>query len=345
MCGSFWQVEIDCVSASEWTRLIDQFDDANLYQSFAYGSVRWGAENLSHIVLKRAHDVVAIAQLWILQPTKLKLGIAYVRRGPLWVRTGTNADAEIISRIVQAMEEEYVHRRGLVLRLMPNALMESMRGQLMARALERFQAEASLPDDGNKTLVLDLSPRLQDLRSRFDRKWRNQLTAAEKRNLTVTSSTSVEEFRTFECLYSEMRLVKRFESAIDIEEFALMQAQLPEAHRMRVFLCFAESTPLAGLVTSALGDTAIYLLGATIDKGRKAKASYLLQWSLIQWLKEKQIRWYDLGGINPEKNPGVYHFKRGLSGKVEHFTGLFTLSNGVISKIINAGLAFHRALK
>lgn len=345
MGSSFWHVEIDRISPLEWARLLNLFDDANLYQTFSYGYIRWGAENLSHIVLKKGHDVVAIAQLRILQPTKLKLGIAYVRWGPLWVRTGITDNWEAISRIVQAMEEEYVHNRGLVLRIIPNTFLGSTRGQIMAEALKRFQVEAVLPGDQKKTLVLDLSPTLQSLRGQFHRKWRNQLTAAEKRGLMVTSGTTVEEFRIFGALYREMRCAKRFDSFVDVEEFTLIQAALPEAHRMWVFLCFEDQTPLGGLVVSTMGNTAIYVLGATVSHGRRTKASYLLQWSLIQWLKERQILWYDLGGIDPDKDPGVYHFKRGLSGEVKHFMGPYTLSIGAMSKVISTGLAAYLALR
>lgn len=345
MGSSFWHVEIDRVSPEEWGRLLNQFDDANLYQTYSYGCIRWGAKNLSHIVLKKGHDVVAIAQLRILRPSKLKLGIAYVRWGPLWCRSGTTDNWEAISRIVQAMEEEYVHTRGLVLRIMPNAFLGSMRGEVMAEALKRFRAEAVLPGDQKKTLVLDLSPALPGLRLQFQRKWRNQLTAAEKRNLIVTSGTSMEEFRTFGSLYREMRRTKRFNSFVNIEEFTLMQAALPEAHRMRVFLCFEHQTPLSGLVASVMGNTAIYVLGAAVGEGRRTKASYLLQWNLIQWLKERQIHWYDLGGIDPDKDPGVYHFKRGLSGEVKHFAAPFTLSTGPTSKIIRIVLAAYLALR
>ena len=46
----------------------------------------------------------------------------------------------------------------------------------------------------------------------------------------------------------------------------------------------------------------------------KAKGSYLLQWRMMQWLRERGCRWYDLGGVNPTRNPGVYHFKSGFGG-------------------------------
>ena len=54
---------------------------------------------------------------------------------------------------------------------------------------------------------------------------------------------------------------------------------------------------------------------ASNEEGRRAKASYLLQWRVIQAAREKGFQWYDLGGIDPEKDPGVHHFKQGLRGR------------------------------
>jgi lipid II:glycine glycyltransferase (peptidoglycan interpeptide bridge formation enzyme) len=47
----------------------------------------------------------------------------------------------------------------------------------------------------------------------------------------------------------------------------------------------------------------------------KAKGAYLLQWRMIEWAKGRDATRYDLGGINPESNPGVHHFKAGMGGK------------------------------
>ena len=71
---------------------------------------------------------------------------------------------------------------------------------------------------------------------------------------------------------------------------------------------------MSGLVASSIGATGIYLLGATSNEGMTAKGSYLLQWHMLQRLNGKGCEWYDLGGINAEENPGVYHFKKGLGG-------------------------------
>ena len=102
---------------------------------------------------------------------------------------------------------------------------------------------------------------------------------------------------------------------------------------------------VAGPVASAMGDSAIYLLGATSDDGLNSRGAYLLQWTLIKWLKEHGVRWYDLGGIDPERNPGVYHFKRGLSGNdITQINPLVACDSVVSSAIVRAGLAMCRTL-
>jgi hypothetical protein len=103
---------------------------------------------------------------------------------------------------------------------------------------------------------------------------------------------------------------------------------------------------VAGLVASAMGDSAIYLLGATSDAGLNTKGAYLLQWTMIRWLKENGVRWYDLGGIDPEGNPGVFSFKRGLSGlDVCQINPFVESGSAVSSAIVKAGLAMQRTLR
>jgi FemAB family len=95
-----------------------------------------------------------------------------------------------------------------------------------------------------------------------------------------------------------------------------------------------------------MGDSAVYLLGATNDDGLNSKGAYLLQWTLIRWLKENGAKWYDLGGIDPEGNPGVYHFKRGLSGVDICQMNLLAASDSAVSSgIVKAGLAMQRTLR
>ena len=116
-------------------------------------------------------------------------------------------------------------------------------------------------------------------------------------------------------MYKQMRNRKTFETTVDIEEFGRIQEDLPKTQRMRISICEQEGKPVAGIVASAIGDSAIYLLGATSDDGLNAKGSYLLQWTLIQWLKENGVKMVRLGRHRPgRQSRRVYHFKKGFSG-------------------------------
>ena len=66
----------------------------------------------------------------------------------------------------------------------------------------------------------------------------------------------------------------------------------------------------------------------------------------IQWLKENGVRHYNLGGINPETNPGVYHFKRGLSGLDSLYVEALCACTNPLSKLFaRAGLKMRGGLR
>jgi len=341
-----WQVEVDRATPVEWSRMLDLFEDANLYQTWSYGGIRWGRKNLSHLVLKRNDDVVGMAQLRIIRPTRLNFGMAYLRWGPLFHRRGRELDAEAAVGIARALHQEYVCKRRLLLQILPNAFVESPRGALFQSAFSGFTQEPRISANLYRTFILDLTPPLEQLRRNLDKKWRNQLTRAEKNGLKVVAGSGTNEYRAFCGMYKQMRNRKTFESAVNIEEFEQIQEDLPETHRMRILMCEQEGVPVAGVVASAMGDSAIYVLGATSDNGLDAKGSYLLQWTLIQWLKEIGVREYDLGGIDPQQNAGVYHFKRGLSGTdVCHMNPLVACNSALSSAIVRASLVASRVVR
>jgi len=341
-----WQVEVDRWAPDEWSQMLDLFNDANVYQTWSYSQVRWGRKNLSHLVLKRGGEAVGMAQVRIVRPTRFNLGMAYLRWGPLCERRGRPLDSEVVTRTVGALEDEYVRKRNLFLRVLPNAFVGSPRAEVTQTAFCRFDVEPSLPDNTYRTFLVDLAPGIEELRRRLDAKWRNHLSRAEKNNLKVIAGSGSAEFRTFCLIYNQMRKRKTFETTVDVEEFGRIQEELPEPHRMRILICEDRGVAVAGLVASAMGDSAIYLLGATNDDGLKSQGAYLLQWTMIRWLKENGIRWYDLGGIDPIANPGVYSFKRGFSGAdVSQVSPRMACTSVMSNAVVRAGLAIQRVLR
>lgn len=310
-----YQADVDSTEPTVWYDLLDRFEDANIYQTWSYGTVRWGERNLSRLVLRHHGEVVGMAQLRIIRLRFARRGIAYLRWGPLCHLKGRELEAETVSKMATALHEEYVRRRRLYLRILPNAFAGSARADIFQAQFSQFANGPLARAHVERTFLVDLAPPLEELRRRLDQKWRNQLNRAEKNGLKIIEGDDLETYQTFVHIYRQMWGRKQFEEGVDVDEFACIQESLPSKHRMKVLICLQEGTPVAGIVCSGMGDSAVYLLGATGDAGLKAKGGYLLQWTFITWLKQNGFRFYDLGGINPERNPGVYHFKRGFSGQ------------------------------
>jgi lipid II:glycine glycyltransferase (peptidoglycan interpeptide bridge formation enzyme) len=213
---------------------------------------------------------------------------------------------------------------------------------LFQKAFSQFSKAASIHANTERTFLLNLSPPLEELRKKLDQKWRNQLNRAEKNNLTLVEGGGAAEYRIFQQIYEKMWSRKQFDTTVDVSEFGRICEDLPPELKMKILICGHQGKPVSAIVCSAIGNTGIYLLGATHDDGLNTKGAYLLQWTMIKWLKENGFQFYDLGGIDPEKNPGVYHFKQGLSGQDVSRIASFEACEDFISAIGMKAMDFVR---
>jgi FemAB family len=329
-----YSTEVDNFDKDVWYKIIHTFDDANIYQTWAYDETRRGRNNISHMILKKNHAIVAASQLRIVKLPVLNTGIAYVRWGPLFKPKGTEIDAESFCQAIRSLRNEYACRRGLMLRIYPILFSNESEKFLPVMNQEGFVQR----EDGkhDRTLLIDLRPKLEDLRKGLNQKWRNCLNRAERNSLEMIEGYDDNLFEMFMVLYKEMLDRKKFIEPNDINEFRLIQKGLPEKYKMKIMLCRFEGKLCAGAIFSAIGNTGLYLFGAINEAGMKSNGSYILQWKFIEWLKKNQFACYDLNGINPETNPGTYNFKEGLcgkNGKDVYFLGQFQTCTSPLSSI------------
>ena len=114
-----YTAEVDSVDEKTWCQILQEFDDANIYQTWPYAAVTSGRRNMSHLILRKGGDIFAIAQIRIASVALIKVGIAYVRWGPLWRRRETELNVETFRQAIRALRNEYSCARGLVVRLFP----------------------------------------------------------------------------------------------------------------------------------------------------------------------------------------------------------------------------------
>jgi lipid II:glycine glycyltransferase (peptidoglycan interpeptide bridge formation enzyme) len=305
--------ESDGIDERLWYEHLQQFEDASLYQTWAYGEVVEGRRNMAHFVLKRNGHVVAIAQARIKRMPVFGLGIGYVRWGPVWRRAGMEADLEIYRQALRGLRNEFVCKRGLSLRLFPFAFEDDLSDIGAILETEGFSSLGG--EERERTILMDLEPPLADLKTGMNSHWKKSLKVADKHNLELLEGRSGSLFDRFIGIYKEVVSRKKFVEFIDIQQYKQIQERLPEEIKMNILLCQSGVDLCAGVVYSLLGKTAVCLFCATSDSGTKSRGSYLLQWKIIEILKDRGAAIYDLNGINPARNPGTYRFKRDLAGK------------------------------
>ncbi|HEY7625790.1 MAG TPA: peptidoglycan bridge formation glycyltransferase FemA/FemB family protein [Ilumatobacteraceae bacterium] len=269
-------------------------------------------------------------------------GVAYVSGGPLISGDGSPDDLRLT---LQALADEYVQRRKLVLRILPP----------VEWALEQWHCEPVFASLGfrvargvrpYRTIMVDLTEDEAAIRSRLHPKWRNCLSSAEREGLRVRVSTDDEDLARFGELHRELMARKGFNVDLDVDAYRCMQRMSDAEERLEVRLVEQEGVPLAGHVSSALGQSKVYLFGASTPEGNRRKASYLLQWDALTAARSRGMKWYDLGGIDPDENEGVYRFKARMNGIDVTAPGPFELlPDGGRAWVTRAAERIYRAFR
>jgi len=330
------QERVEPVGRDEWLTEAAQFQDHNYRQCWEYGRLlaeRRKAASM-HVKIERDGDVLGLADVRIKRAPLLG-GIAYISGGPL-TRKGTAEDSERLGACLDGLRRRFVDGEGLILRVQ-GTLGDPAWNE---RATACFAAEGFASASQGlayRTIVVDLRPPLAEIRAGLAQKWRNCLNKAERCNPAPAVSTRIEDFDRFAALFNPFVGRKGFRVDLDADFYRAVQSGSPPAEALTLAMLEANGRLAAGHMSSMLGDTCVYLLGATSDEALKTNAAYLLQWEVIKLARDRGMKWYDLGGIDPEGNPGVYHFKCGLGGVEMRAPGPFEIA----PKALRARLILH----
>jgi hypothetical protein len=343
---SMTDLTVKHLTRREWDELAPQFLDLSYRQGGSYAET--AAENANALsefmAIIRAGTPVGLSNVRIKQIPLLPFGIAYVHHGPL-SRRRSEDPADLFGECLDALRQEYVERRSLMLRVVPPTIAGPLSAAARVTCLQARGFLQSQYQESQETFVLDLRPSLPEIRRTFDAKWRSDLLKSEKSNLKITKSTELADFDHFEPMLLNLMREKDFLSGRDTAFFRRVQARAKAYERMVVHLAWHADELVAGHIGSFAGDTAVYLLGASTSKGRDLRASYLLQWAVIEHAKLVGNRYYDLGGINQTANPNVYRFKKRLNGEHVIEVGPYDLAPGPLTRgIFRLGEYAHSAL-
>jgi lipid II:glycine glycyltransferase (peptidoglycan interpeptide bridge formation enzyme) len=327
-----YDYKVGTANEQSWNQLVQEFDDGTIFQTWAYAAIEESPRNILPLVLTKHGEVVAIALVRFRKLPILGMGLAYVHRGPMWRRTGMEVNMEHFRQVLRALRNEFVCKRRINLRINPDIFNDDAPGLRAIIAEEGF-----LPTPHQtpvRTLLIDLTPSLDDLWKNIDRNWRRNLKRDQEKHFEVIEGSDDKLVEEVIAIYKEMASRKAIPETDLIKQMKALESMLPDGLKMKIMLCKSDEKICAGLVWSTIGDTGIDLIAATSNAGTQMGGSHLLRWMHLEEMKQQGLVHYDLNGINPAMNHGTYQFKKELAGRRGRdvfYLGKFDACAGLVS--------------
>jgi Acetyltransferase (GNAT) domain len=326
-----------------WDTIVATFADACVEQSAAHMGPRWGFSRLCGLLLREGatnEPLAAMLAVTAVIPL-IRLGLAYVKFGPLWRRRGRPAAPGTLVAGLNAMRQVFAVERGLVVRVMPPPDPDFAAEWQASLAAAGFHPHAPIADPERYLVDLTLSE-AEQLAS-LSASWRANLGKA--RGLDIREVDVNQSLPDFLALYHTMQARKGFVDRHNIETLPALAVAAPAGLGVRLFLAFADGAPVAGSLIAGAGERVFVLASASNDRGLALRAGYAVRWAIIGWLRGTQVRWLDLGG--DEADAGLRSFKRGNVGKrgrVVPLMGEFDHAGTALSGAVAAAMTFTHGL-
>ena len=296
----------DDFTEGQWQAWQAQAGCSNLLQSWPYGETK-GVEGwrVKRAVFYVNNEPIALVQVLQKHIAKV-LTVSRINRGPVFLRSLTLEEQRAVWANLAPLGNLWC---GRLLAVAPELKLSGSSLIMMAdMGFRQFS-----PHTWESTW-LDIGLELDTLRKRMDGKWRNMLTFSEKKGLQLEIGSDDQHFDWIMYRYEELMQEKDF-SGPPISFLRAMRKHLRDEAQLLVLRAMYEGEAVAGICLARHGVAATYLIGWNGSQGRNLKANQYLLWQAIMHLKQSGLRWFDLGGISEENNPGITTFKLGLNGE------------------------------
>jgi hypothetical protein len=326
---------IDATGREEWTSLLQRFVDRTVMQAWEFPEAICPGHRVSRVVVRDdAGAPRAMAQVRSLELPLVRAGVAHVTAGPLWRRRGEPADVGDLASVLAALRDEYVDRRGLLLRV--ELRIGEAEGNEAVRALTSLGYARNERFRRYRTVVLDLERPLETVRAGLRPKVRKTIDAS-RAVLEIREGDDPELFEEVAPLCRTVAALKGFRQEVVLADWQNLAALMPPAQRPRTFLACCGGEPVGGVIVFAQGGdgaTGWPVAFAVTPRGRELQAGYLLFWCAIEWLHGLGCAAFDLAGIDPDENPGGYFFKRGFGGADVTYLGTWEACDRARSRVL-----------
>lgn len=284
---------------------------AALQQDWAYGSslAMLGVPVLRARVMREGEQ---IAQAQFIVRKWGSLGaMALCTRGPVWGQAlSPKEEAEVFKALKKSLPLKGIRFMAVT----PEVAFGQPHG---LSAMRRIMT-------GMSTVMLDLSPSMDQLRAQLDGRWRNRLVVGENSEMTIHRvGTNTGQYRWLLDAEMKQRSDKKLDG-LPLQFFDLyVDSRKQPVKNILTLRADLGRDRIAAMMFLIHGEAATYQVGWTSDKGRDMHAHNLILWKGIEELRSRGVRMLDLGGVNTIRSAGIARFKMSTGGKVLTLAGTY----------------------
>jgi hypothetical protein len=300
-------------TSSEWNTTIGHFDDVNVYQTAEWAEHKstsgWSVVRL--VCLAEEARVITAAQ-------------CLYRSGPLstvvvWVPGGPIGDLNKATPKFVNLLKSHLNTKLIYIRI---AVMRSS-NRVTSQQLNSHKWNKSTTTIGTKSSLIHLLDVDESIRlTRCSSNWKRNLKRSSKNQSSpyiwllpdsASLSSAYEEMNDYKKVdgISLKRSAEDLQSAIDVFGDKLILVRSDDA----------DGNTLAIRGAICFGSTAWDYIAITTPAGRKTYASHAVFWTLAETCYKSGMHSFDLGGIDPTNNRGVYDFKKGTGATQVDYEG------------------------
>lgn len=305
------------ITDQEWDKLYSQTDSQNLLQCAEYLKTIEQANGSTFVLYSIRHNENTIGIFSIVKHQALKGVVQTVMldRGPLWLKGhGTSEELKVFfNEFNQRFPARFLTWRRIIPELRYNqenkALLQSC--GFNQRKLGSYS-----------TIIVDLFRNIEELRADLRGNWRNQLMKAEKDEIKCEWHLQGEYLGWLLSKYIKDKRKKAYKGPSESFMRSLSKNFAEKGNLIIGFARFKGQILAANLVLCH-GNTATYQLGWVDLDGRKKCANNLLLWETMIFLKNRNIKHFDLGGVNSLDAKNIRWYKAGMGGHEYELVGTY----------------------
>lgn len=307
--------------AENWDKKLMSFPDFSLYQTFSWGEYRgkFGWQPHRWIAYDEQGFIITMVQ-GLVRLYPFRTGLVWAPGGPVG-----NLSA-IGSGFLNSLKQATGLKR-IFCRFFPTRANKKEDSYILTNA-GITKARHSI----NSGLSMLYNITQDKEKPKATKNWRHNLRRSEKHNLTVNLWIKP-DIDLMLSVYKKMEQIKNIGQQYSREQLSCLFDTMSE--KITLYRSDNADGELLGFRGCAIiGDKGWDLFAAVTAEGRKVYASYALFEALVQHCRRVGVIHYDMGGVDPIGNPGVYDFKKGTGAVLHEYLGEWDLANSHSLKLI-----------